>query len=171
MDDGVPEEILLDENEEGRRYVSYDVCGLKISPNEQLLAYFQDTKGNGFYSLKIKHIYCGKQFLKNQIRTAGNQCEWGSNSATLFYLTLDAVGRPNKVWKHVLNTSPDEDTCLYTEADPAFYVSLYKTRDKSTICIQSSTHPIVVPVFAAFRCLCSFQDNDGVQDFECRLSR
>ena len=170
MDERLPEEILLDENE-GRKRVSYDVCGLKISPNEQLLAYFQDTKGDRFYTLKIKHIYSGKHFLKNQIRAASNQCEWSGNSASLFYLTLDDAGRPNKVWRHVLSTSPDEDTCLYTEADPAFYVSLYKTRDASTICIQSSTHSTVLCALAVFRFLCSFEVDDGMQSFECRRSR
>jgi len=139
MDVHFPEEIMLDVNKEARGSSFFHACGLKVSPDESLLAYFQDTKGFEFYTLKIKQIPSGRHLMKNEIQKASNQCEWSNNSTALFYLTVDAMGRPYQVWRHFLDESVENDVCIYTEPDAAFFVSLAKTRDHSTICIVSES--------------------------------
>jgi len=139
MDPYLPEEILLDVNREARGSSFFHACGLKVSPDESLLAYFQDTKGNEFYALKIKEIRSGRHLLKNEIRQASDQCEWSNDSVAVFYLTVDAMGRPHKVWRHFVDDLVLNDACIYTEPYPASFVSLGKTRDLSNICIISES--------------------------------
>ena len=134
----VREEIMLDENEEARRSSFYKAAGLNVSPNEQFLAYFQDTVGNEFYTAKIKDIRSGRQLLRAGIKNTWNECAWSADSNALFYLTVDALGRPCKVWRHYINQNvADKDKEIYSEADPTFAVSISTTRDLVAICILS----------------------------------
>lgn len=45
MDESLPEEILLDENAEAEKHSFYMVGGFEVSPNQQLLAWAEDTVG------------------------------------------------------------------------------------------------------------------------------
>lgn len=160
MDVSLPEEILLDETKEGKKSGFYMACGLRVSPNERLLAYCQDTKGNEFYTLKIKDIRSGKHLLRNEIQKAGKQCEWSSDSNVVFYLTVDGMGRPCKVWRHEIEKAAENDVCIYAERTAEFSVSLYKTRDLSTICIACSTF-----LASSFYILAlSFETHDGMSN-------
>ncbi len=47
MDDSLPEEVLLDENAEAEKHSFYMVGGFEVSPNQQLLAWAEDTVGGG----------------------------------------------------------------------------------------------------------------------------
>ena len=68
MDEGQPEEILLDENAEAARFDFYMVGGLEPSPNHKMLAYAEDTSGNEKYTLHVKDIASDREMLKEPIK-------------------------------------------------------------------------------------------------------
>lgn len=67
MEESVPEQVLLDENEEAKRHSFYIVRGLEVSPNHQLLGYGVDTVGGEKYVLHFKDIKTGKSVLAKPI--------------------------------------------------------------------------------------------------------
>ena len=97
MDESIEEEILLDENVESRGHSFYMVGGLDESPDNKLLAYAVDTKGNESYTLYVKDLETGKQLLKRPIPETAGSFAWALDNKTLFYVTKDALDRPYKV--------------------------------------------------------------------------
>ena len=47
---------------------------------------------------------------------------WSADSRSLFYIVTDAVYRPYQVWRHDVDTDPDDDVCVFTEDDERFEV-------------------------------------------------
>lgn len=97
MDESVVEEILLDENKDSKGHAFYMVGGLDESPNNKLLAYAVDTKGNESYTLYVKDLETGEQLLKRPIPDTAGSFAWALDNKTLFYVTKDALDRPYKV--------------------------------------------------------------------------
>ncbi len=61
MDESLPEEILLDENNASKKHPFYMVGGLEPSPNDALLAWAEDTKGGELYTLRVMEIATKKE--------------------------------------------------------------------------------------------------------------
>lgn len=139
-DETQPEEILLDENLEAQKYTFYMVGGFSVSPNEQFLAWGEDTKGNESYTLRVKDLTTGKELLTKPIpETAGNFV-WANDNKTLFYVTKDELDRPYKVWRHEIGTdSSQEDSLIFHESDESFYVSIIRTRSEELLVINSGS--------------------------------
>ena len=97
IDESVVEEILLDENKDSKGHAFYMVGGLDESPNNKLLAYAVDTKGNESYTLYVKDLETGEQLLKRPIPDTAGSFAWALDNKTLFYVTKDALDRPYKV--------------------------------------------------------------------------
>ena len=57
---GSDKEILLDVNELAKDHEYYSASGLSSSPNEQLLAYGEDTVSRRIYTIQIKDLKTGK---------------------------------------------------------------------------------------------------------------
>lgn len=131
------EEILLDDNAlaKGHEFFSLRVYG--VSPNQKILAYATDTRGNERYTSVFKDIETGKHFPETIPDTGG--MAWAKDNKTLFYLQLDEVNRPSKVWRHRLGTSPTEDKLVYEETDEAFHLGLSVTRSEAYILLSSES--------------------------------
>lgn len=54
------EEVLLDQNEEAKKYGYTDISILKISDDHKYLAYTMDITGNEIYCAFVKHLSSGK---------------------------------------------------------------------------------------------------------------
>ncbi len=131
------EQVILDENTlaEGKSY--FDVGFTAISPNHKLLAYAVDTMGNENFIIYIKDLETGK-LLKDEIQNASTGFEWALDNQTFFYTTLNDVSQADKVWMHKLNSNID-DKLIYEEKNNEFFLSLDRTKDKSTITITLSS--------------------------------
>ncbi|WIA19863.1 hypothetical protein OEZ85_005766 [Tetradesmus obliquus] len=69
-----PEEVLLDENrrkEEGK-HSFYMVGCCETSPNQQLLAWTEDTVGGEKYTLHVKDLATGKELMTPILNTSGD---------------------------------------------------------------------------------------------------
>lgn len=129
-----PEEILINENilAEGKAY--FDLGNYDISPDHNLMAYSIDTSGYETFTIYIKDLRTGK-LLTDEIKNASTGFAWANDNKTFFYTTLNEIQQADKVWKHTLGQSQN-DELIYQEKDNAYFLHLDKTRDKSTILIS-----------------------------------
>ena len=130
---------FLDENRlaEGRTY--FRLRALAVSPDGWRLALATDEDGSERHVLKVRDLRTG-EILPERIRECSGDIAWSEDGASLFYVELDSRLRPFRVRRHRLGEQPDEDPVLYEERDPAFFVSLAKTRDRRYLLIGSGTH-------------------------------
>ena len=120
-----PEEILLDENllAEGLEYFSLGV--FELSDDHRWLAYSIDPTGNERYTLRFRDLESGEDLGDEILNTSG--AAWGKDGETVFYTTLDAAHRPDKVFRHRLG-SQEEDRLVYHEEDDGFYAYVGRSR-------------------------------------------
>ncbi|OIQ29105.1 MAG: oligopeptidase B [Bacteroidetes bacterium MedPE-SWsnd-G2] len=129
------EEILFDCNEMAEGLGYFKLVGLNISPDNKLISYAVDTVGRRQYTLKIKNLESGVVFSEEITHTTGS-ASWANDNKTLFYTKKDEQTlRSDKVFKHSINTSSDQDTLIYHETDDTFNVALYKTKSRKYIVI------------------------------------
>jgi oligopeptidase B len=132
-----PEEIVLDLNEraEGQNY--YQVAGLKVSPDHNLLAFGEDLRGDRIVTIHFKDLQTGK-ILEDKIEGTTGSCAWASDNHTLFYVTLDQQTlRPHRIYKHRLGTPASEDELVYEEKDETFIVTISRSKSKEYLFISS----------------------------------
>lgn len=123
------EEILLNLNQlaEGHGYFRLGV--LRVSPDQKLLAYSTDTNGSEEYTLFIKNLETGALFPE-QVQKTYSSLEWAADNRTLFYSVLDSAKRPYRLYRHELGTDPSRDVLIFEEKDDAYFLNLYKTKDR-----------------------------------------
>jgi oligopeptidase B len=126
------EEILLDLNElaEGHDFLKLGI--FKVSPDHNLLAYSIDTSGAEEFTIYFKDLRTGER-LADQIAETDYSAEWSADSQSLFYTTFDRAKRSDKVWRHRLESDPNDDSLLFHEQDELYRVFLYSTKDRRYI--------------------------------------
>lgn len=81
--------------------VSHSLLILQVSPNNKLVAYAEDTKGDEIYSVYIIDAETKEPLEKPLVGVTSN-LEWAGDGA-LLYITMDATLRPDKVQSFTLN--------------------------------------------------------------------
>ncbi len=129
-----PEEILLDENKlaEGKGY--FQIGTWEVSPDNQWLAFAEDSVGRRQYTLRVKNIATG-EVLPDAVVNTSDEVVWGDDNRTLWYVENDPVTLLTKrVKTHRLgDTAPDP--LIYEEADNTYYMGIARTRSEKYICI------------------------------------
>lgn len=130
-----PEEVLLDQNQlaEGTEYFSLGV--LDVSPNDRLLAYAIDTTGAERYTLFFLDLTT-RQLYPETIPDAYVSFAWGNDNQTVFYTTVDAAHRPDKLFRHRLGESIDQDQLVFHEPDDAYFLGIDKTRSEAYLLLS-----------------------------------
>ena len=136
---GGSEKILLDGNAlaAGRAY--FKIGGAFHSPDHRLLAWSHDDAGSEFYTLSIRDLQSCRDHADVIADTSGSAV-WSADGRHLFYVRLDANHRPSRVYRHALGTSSGDDSLVYEEADPGFFVSVGKTQSDRFITIRTHDH-------------------------------
>ncbi len=124
-----PEEILLDANKLAEGLDYFDLGTLEPSPSHELLAYSVDTNGSETYTIYVKELASGR-LRPDVIDSTSGSIQWANDNRTLFYSTLDATKRPDKLFRHELGSDPKNDPLLYQEPDEAYYLGIYKSRSR-----------------------------------------
>lgn len=134
-----PEELLFNCNTLARGHAYFKIKGIAISPNNTLASFGTDTVSRRQYTLQIKNLTTGEIYATRIENTTGSAV-WANDNKTLFYVKKDPVTlRPNKVYKHVLGTSPANDQLVFHETDATFATCVYKTKSKKYIVIGSAS--------------------------------
>lgn len=132
------EEIMLNVNELAEGHSYYQVGGLSISPNNNIIAFGVDTQSRRIYTLHFKDLTTGEIFEENITGTTGSST-WSADNKTLFYTQQNEVTlRSERILRHKLGTESSADTEVYFEEDETFNTYVYKTKSKAYIVIGSS---------------------------------
>ncbi|MEM7336308.1 MAG: S9 family peptidase [Chloroflexota bacterium] len=129
------ETIILDENvmAEGQPY--FKIGTIIISPNQELMAYAQDTAGGEVYNLIVENLTTGE--IVDQIANVAPTVVWGNDNQTLFYTVQNEAWREYKVMRHTLGQAADSDVELFHEPDELFSVDIDKTNDDAYLILGS----------------------------------
>jgi oligopeptidase B len=131
-----PEEIMLNVNEMAKGYAFYQIGGLKISKDNNMLAYSVDTVSRRQYTIHFKDLTSGEIHPQSIPNTSGNMA-WANDNKTLFYSIKDEALRPHKIMKHELGTDASADETVYHEEDATFNTFVYKTKSEEFLVIGS----------------------------------
>jgi oligopeptidase B len=131
------EEIILDENELAQGQPAFILGGLSVSPDNALLAYASNTTGSYMeFTLTVKDLRTGK-LLPDRIAKM-NDFVWANDNRTLFYTTVNAALRSDKVFRHTLGGT-EKDPLILEEKDDLFGLGLGKSKTKQYLFIQSGS--------------------------------
>ena len=133
------EEILFDCNEMAKRHTYFNLSGLSISEDNTMCAFGIDTVSRRQYTIQIKNLVSG-EMLDVKIENTTGGATWASDNKTLFYSRKDEVTlRADKIYKHKIGTTADKDSLVYFEKDETFDVSVYKSKSKKYLIINSGS--------------------------------
>lgn len=133
------EEILFDCNEMAKGHTYFNLAGLSISEDNVWASFGTDTVSRRQYIIQIKNLITG-EILPVKLENTTGGATWASDNKTLFYSRKDEQTlRADKIYKHKLGTSAKEDTLVYFEKDETFDVSVYKSKSKKYLIINSSS--------------------------------
>jgi len=136
-DDG-EEETVLDQNELAKGHEFFSIESIKISPDQRLVAYSNDTSGAEYYDVGFIDIETQRPFPDKVTGTGG--FEWSSSNKTAYYILYDDVHRPYRVMRHVLGTEQEADETVYEEPDLGCeYMSLTKSKSKEFLFVTAQT--------------------------------
>lgn len=141
--DDAEEEIVLDVNtlsDSSNEEEYLNVTEQRVSADHKLLAYLENRDGTDRYTLYIKNLETG-ELLKDAIPNVYlfSSIEWSKDGKYIFYVTLDDMQRPDKLWRHELGTSNDADELLYEEKDSTFILFMEMTQSEKFISVISES--------------------------------
>jgi oligopeptidase B len=132
-----PDELLFDCNKMAEGHSYFKLVGISISPDNKKVAFGLDTLGRRQYTLHIKDLTTN-EVLTERIENTTGSSSWANDNKTLFYASKnEQTLRSENVYKHVLNTNPENDTLVFHELDATFNVTVYKTKSREFIIIAS----------------------------------
>jgi oligopeptidase B len=135
-----PEQIVLDENAQARGHQFYDVGAISVSDDGRLLAYTEDTRSRGEYTLRVKDLDTGRELAVPRIDDASGEVAWAADNLTLFYVQQEAETlRPYRVMRFRLDRPMEPPRPVFEETDSTFYCSIGRTRDERYLQIDLSS--------------------------------
>lgn len=133
------EEILLNVNEMAKGHSYYDVDGLSVSEDNNLLAYAEDSVSRRRFTIYVKDLRTGK-LAEQPVPNTEGYITWANDNKTYFYTRKDSVTlRSRWIVKHKLGTAATKDNVVYEEKDETFYTGIKKTKSKKFLVIWSGS--------------------------------
>ncbi len=133
------EEILFDCNAMAKGFTYFNLAGLSVSEDNIWVSFGVDTVSRRQYTIQIKNLITG-EILPVKLENTTGGATWASDNKTLFYSRKDEQTlRADKIYKHKIGTTSDKDKLVYFEKDETFDVSVYKSKSKKYIIINSSS--------------------------------
>lgn len=131
------EQVLLDSNAEAEGHEFFALGEARISLDGNLLAYSVDIVGDERYTLRFKDLRT-RELYPDQIADIAAGATWAADNRTVYYLTLDAAHRPDKVWRYRLG-SGEQSELVYHESDERFWLGVGMTRSDAYIVIAAGS--------------------------------
>lgn len=130
------EEIMINANELAEGHSYYQAGALRVSTDNKIVAFGEDTLGRRIYTIKFKNLETG-EMLEDEIPNTTGSSTWANDNKTIFYSVKDKALRSYKIFKHRLGTSAAEDEEIFHEQDETFSTFIYKTKSKQFLVIGS----------------------------------
>ncbi len=133
------EEIMLDLNQMAEGHEYFQLGGSSVSPDNKLLAFSVDTVSRRKYTIRFKNLETG-EIMDDVIPLTTGRIVWANDNKTVYYVLKDDVTlRSERVMKHVLGSSSEEDEEVFYEEDETFSVFIYKTKSEKYLIIGSES--------------------------------
>ncbi|MFM7017855.1 S9 family peptidase [Flavobacterium sp.] len=133
------EELLFDCNELANGQSYFHLGGLSVCPDNTLVLFSVDVVGRRIYTIQVKNLQTG-ELLSDTIKNVTGTAVWANDNKTIFYSRQDEVTlRSDKIFKHKLGTSQEEDVLVYFEKDETFNVEIAKSKSNKYIAIESGS--------------------------------
>lgn len=96
--------ILMDVNEMAEGHDYYQIGGMSVSPDNNWLAYGEDTLSRRIYTIRFKNLVSGET-LEESIPNSEGSVAWANDNKTVFYTAKNEVTLlSEKIQRHVLGT-------------------------------------------------------------------
>ncbi|MEH6643301.1 MULTISPECIES: prolyl oligopeptidase family serine peptidase [Halomonadaceae] len=138
-------ECFFDVSARAAEHDFYDMGDMALSPDEQWLAWTEDTQGDERFTLWLKALPNGSpvQLLSD----IGAGLCWAEDqtatTATLLFTRFDDTQRPDSVWRILLNLDTPSASLapelVLREDDPEFWIGIGKTRSRSWLLLESGS--------------------------------
>jgi oligopeptidase B len=133
------EEIMLNVNDLAKGHDYFQVKGLSVSENNNLLAYGVDTVSRRRYTLYVKDLTSGK-IIDQPVTNTEGYVAWANDNKTFFYTMKDSVTlRSETIYRHKVNRPGVKDELLFTENDETFSTGITKTKSDKYLVIWSGS--------------------------------
>ncbi|WP_312554073.1 S9 family peptidase [Empedobacter brevis] len=132
------DEILFDVNMMSEGHSYYQLGGISVAPNNQLVSFGVDNVSRRIYTIQIKDLISG-EILADKIENTTGSSVWAADNKTLFYTRKDETLRAYQIWKHRLGTKQEDDVLVFEETDDTFNAYVYKSKSRDYIIIGSSS--------------------------------
>jgi len=130
-------ETVLDVNQLAEPHDYYAVANWVIGPNDNLIAYAEDTVSRRIYTIKFKTLRDGRHFA-DTLEGAAPSIAWSADGRSVFYIKKDPETLlESAVYRHTLGTPQAQDTLVYREPDKTFSLWLETSRSKAFILIYA----------------------------------
>ena len=132
-------QAILDEPALAKDSEYFRLGSMSVSNAGSLLAYSVDTDGSERFKMVVKDLHTGEMLGEEIQGTIGNAV-WAVDDASFFYTVVDDNWRPWQVRRHRLGVPVEQDSVVYEETDPGFFVGLSITTSREYIIIGSGDH-------------------------------
>ena len=132
------EELLLDLDALAEGHEFFSLGGSSVSPDGTLLAYSTDVVGDERYTIRVLDL-ATRGHRGDEIVGAIGGATWDRSSEHLYYTTVDESWRADKIWRHTLGTSQDEDELVHHEEDGRFFVGVGRSRSDRFVIIAAGS--------------------------------
>ena len=143
-------QTILDEPELAKDVEYFRLGSLSVSNSGSLLAYSTDTNGSERFKMVVKNLETGEMLKEGETgqgidtdleieETTGNVV-WSADDASFLYTLVDENWRPWQVRRHALGQPVEQDSIVYEESDPGFFVGIALTTSREYILIGAGDH-------------------------------
>ena len=129
-----PEQVLVDGNREAEGQNFFAIRGAAHAPDHRLFAYAVDLNGSEYCGIRFRDLATGAD-LDDRLENAQGDIAWANDGATMFYTVLDENHRPHRIVRHRIGYA--DDTVVYEETDPGFFLSLGRTESGRFVVIEA----------------------------------
>ncbi len=134
-----PEQVMLDGNAMAEGHGFFSIGSSAIAPDNNLLAFAEDTVGRRQYVLQFKNLASG-QLLPDRIENVDPSIAWTADSRSVLYLEKDpGTLLAQRVKRHVLGTDPKPDKLIYEQDDESFYTGVATSKDEKYVLIAAQS--------------------------------
>jgi len=130
--------VILDENVVAEGHEYSQVGAAAVSPDASLLAWSVDHTGDETYTLHVRDLDSGVDRAEI-VEGTSYGLAWSADSNWLFYTTMDATRRPDRVWRHQLGSDQSSDTVVFAEDDERFFVHVEANRSDDWVVVSSQS--------------------------------
>jgi oligopeptidase B len=120
---GGPDQVLLDGDALASGKPFFHFGDARHSPDHKLIAWQADEAGSEFYTIRVRDIGSGLD-LTDIVPDSAGAAVWATDSAAFYYVQMDELHRPLKVFRHRLGTPASEDALVFESTNPNYFVAL-----------------------------------------------